>query len=100
MSKKMRSGIVIFSMFLVLGIVVYLNAAPQYCDDYFQDECEIYYKGDFLVYFEFWAWMYGDWVDVYRMYCIYEDPWGAPEWHDWGLCYDIDDYYPRTPPDK
>ena len=94
MNKRLGSGVVIFSLILVFVLVVYLNAAPYTCDEQDEIYCEAFLEGDFYYYFEFTTWYYGDWVDVYHMYCEYEiSPGMGPEMVDWGLCYDFNDIY-------
>jgi hypothetical protein len=96
MSKRMSSGLVLFSMFLMLVLVVYLNAAPQTCAEGDQEYCEGYLEGDFTLYFDWWSYYYGEWWDTYWIGCTYDWP---PVYHDWGYCYDFDDVY-EDPPGK
>jgi hypothetical protein len=86
--KKFISGLMVLSLLLVFGMVVYLEAMPQWCSTDWVFECEYDFEGTYSYYY-LWTVMYnGSWTDVYDTYCDYG---GGPQW--WGACYDIDDIW-------
>jgi len=93
MKKKLICGGVIFSLLLVIGAVIYLNAAPRWC--YYDDEwyCEDMLNGTFYAYFAGIVTYMGNPVNVYDLYCYHEIVPGYPEMVWWGSCYDIDGVY-------
>ncbi|MGB2763676.1 MAG: hypothetical protein WBC20_04615 [Candidatus Aminicenantaceae bacterium] len=93
MKKKLISVFVILSLFLVIGIVLYLEARPNTCREWNIILCEEYRDGIYYYFFEFWAYYNGDWVEVYDTYCWNNWHGMGPEMEWWGECWDIDDIW-------
>jgi hypothetical protein len=82
--KKLISAFMVFSLLFVFGMVLFLEAIPQFCSESIIAECEVGQGGSYSYYYDYTVWYNGTWVDVYDTWC--DDNW-------WGICYDIDEIF-------